>query len=169
MVREFRTPPGFAGLLPTGDKRISVGTNGFAWGAISNCVGIDFGGKHMKSELKNGARKFVAPMLTMLALLVLGFGCNTSKSFPDPLAGWQPASKNPDQAIERDYRAYLQKLPADEKGDIGPVLFFEGKAGQHAVRVEVIVNNSSWIHVLIYDRDDKRINTIKYCQGRYAS
>jgi hypothetical protein len=35
---------GFSGPGPIGDKRRLVGTNSFAWGSVSNCLGIDFSG-----------------------------------------------------------------------------------------------------------------------------
>jgi len=35
---------GFSGPGPIGDKREFVGTNSFAWGSISNCMGIVFPG-----------------------------------------------------------------------------------------------------------------------------
>ncbi len=36
---------GFTPLGLSGDKRESVGTNSFAWGSISNCIGINFPGE----------------------------------------------------------------------------------------------------------------------------
>lgn len=68
-----------------------------------------------------------------------------------------------------DYQDYIQKLPPKDKGHVGPVDFFEDETGQHAIKFEIDVNNSSWIHTIIYNNENKRIRVIKYYRGRYMS
>jgi hypothetical protein len=104
----------------------------------------------------------------LLAVSVLAVGC-ASKPGPDPLAGWHTASHNPDQAIDNDYHDYIQKLPPEERKYAGPVLFHEDGTGRHAIEIEIGINGTSWEHILIYDQNDKRIKTIKYMAGHYAS
>jgi len=42
-------------------------------------------------------------------------------------------------------------------------------AGQHAVQIEVALNGKWWRHILVYDKNNKRIKTIKYSPGHYRS
>ena len=127
----------------------------------------------MQTPFKNPI-KFLAPVfLVVVAIFVFGFGCNTSKPIPDPLAGWKLCqSQDPkylDQAIRDDYQGYIQTLSPEERRSAGPIHLFEDEMGQHAVKIDIGVNGTSWEHVLIYDKDNKRIKTIKYAIGHYAS
>jgi hypothetical protein len=105
----------------------------------------------------------------LLAMFLCGFGCSSSKPTTDPLTGFHRASKNPDQIIEKDYQDYIQKIPPKEKDFVGSVEFFEDGTGQHAIDISVGVSGRYWRHILIYDKDDKRIKTIKYKTGAYQS
>jgi hypothetical protein len=102
-------------------------------------------------------------------MFLCGFGCSSSKPTADPLAGFHPASKNPDQIIEKDYQDYIQKLSPEERKFANVSGYFEDGTGQHAVQIEIPLNGTWWFHVLIYDKDNKRIKTIKYSPGKYAS
>ena len=108
-----------------------------------------------------------------LAVFVCGFGCTASKPTPDPLAGWQKDyTPDPsDQFIEKDYNDYIQTLSPEEKKYIGPypATFFKDGTGQHAVKIEIGLNGVWWEHVLIYDKNGKRVRTIKYASGGYRS
>ena len=109
----------------------------------------------------------------MLAtMFLLGFGCNTSKPTPDPLAGFHFSSLNnldSNKAISDDYKDYIQKLPPEEKGNAIPIVqYFEDGTGQHAVQITIGLG-TDWEHVLIYDKDNKRIKTIKYVSGHSYS
>ena len=103
----------------------------------------------------------------MFAVFVCGFGCTA----PDPLAGWHTASKNPDQAVVGDYQSYMRTLSSDEQKNLGPspVSYFEDGTGQHAARIKIGINGEVREHILIYDNNNKRIKTIKYMSGHYAS
>jgi hypothetical protein len=107
----------------------------------------------------------------LLAMFLCGFGCSSSKPAPDPLAGFHAASKGLDQSIVNDYQNYIKNLSPEEKQNLGPypTSFFEDGTGQHAVKIKIGLNGTSWEHVLIYDKDNKRIKAIKYSTGRYAS
>jgi hypothetical protein len=106
----------------------------------------------------------------LLAVFVCGFGC-ISKPAPDPLAGWHAASKNPDQAVVDDYQNYMRTLSPEEQKYLGPspVSYFEDGTGQHAAVITIGIDGNWWRHVLIYDKNDKRIKTVKYMSGHYAS
>jgi hypothetical protein len=131
----------------------------------------------MKTQFKNPIKNFAPIFLMLMAMLVLGFGCNTSKPIPDPLAGWKQVVlsydyEKFDKAIKSDYQDYIQKLPPDEKGyNIGSITFFEDGTGRHAVSIEKFVKgeNASWHYALIYDKENKRINVIKYGYTKYQS
>jgi hypothetical protein len=51
---------------------------------------------------------------------------------------------------------------------VGNVLFEDG-TGQHAVEIRIGLDATNWRHILIYDKNDNRIKTIKYADGHYAS
>ena len=109
-------------------------------------------------------------MLVVVSLL--GFGCNTSKPTPDLLAGFHRSSianLDNNKTITDDYKDYIQKLSPKETQYLGPVLYFEDGTGQHAVRIVIGLNNANWEHVLIYDKNDKRIKAVKRCTGQYMS
>jgi len=102
-------------------------------------------------------------------MFLCGFGCSSSKPIPDPLAGFHKDFKILNQSIVNDYQDYIQKLPPEDKKYMGPVDFYEDGTGQHAVEIEEALNGTWWVHILIYDKDNKRIKTIKYSPGKYAS
>jgi hypothetical protein len=107
----------------------------------------------------------------LLAASVLAIGC-ASKTASDPLTGFYPdALYSPDshQAITDDYKNYLQTLSPEERKYAGLILFYKDGTGQHAVQIRIGLNGTSWEHILIYDKDDKRIKATKYVSGRYAS
>jgi hypothetical protein len=105
----------------------------------------------------------------LLAATIWTVGCTTTPH-PDPLAGWQfDFSRQPNRVIEKDYRNYIQKLSPEEEKYAGPIHTFIDGTGRHAVRITIGLNGTSWQHVLIYDKDNKRIKTIKYSSGGYQS
>jgi len=89
----------------------------------------------------------------------------------NPLVGWKPDFSPPpiDQAIEKDCHDYIQTLPPKERQFVGPIDFFEDTSGQHAVEITIGLNGTNWGHVLIYDKDGKRIKVIKYISGHSRS
>ena len=114
------------------------------------------------------------PSWVLLIAFVCAVGCATRT--PDPLAGWKGGTTayegNPyDKTITDDYRNHIQKLPPAEKNFISDVeiRFFEDGTGRGAVKIEVGLNGIWWEHVLIYDKDNKRVKVIKYKNGGYRS
>jgi len=123
----------------------------------------------MKIQIKNSINYF-GQTLVLLAASIWICGCATST--PDPLIGFHFSSLNKlhsNKAITDDYQDYIQKLPTKEKKYAYLDLFFEDGTGQHAVKIEIPLNGTWWWHVLIYDKDNKRIKTIKYSPGGYRS
>jgi hypothetical protein len=108
----------------------------------------------------------------LLAALILT-GCSASKPTPDPLVGFHVGDLRDlhnNKAITDDYKDYIEKnLSAEERKYLGTIFYFEDGTGQHAVKIEIGLNGTWWEHVLIYDKDNKRIKTIKYSSGGYAS
>jgi hypothetical protein len=107
----------------------------------------------------------------LLVAFVWVIGCAAPKPTSDPLAGFHAASKGLDQLIVNDYQGYMENLSPEEKKYLGPypASFFEDGTGQHAVRIKIGLNGTVWLHVLIYDKDNKRIKVIKYSPGGYRS
>ena len=109
------------------------------------------------------------PFWILLAALVGGCGgCHTQT--PDPLAGWQIAFKEaPNQTIEKDCQDYIQKLSPEERKSIAYIEYFKDGTGQRAEKITIGLNGTNWRHVLIYDKDNKRIKTVKYVSGHSRS
>lgn len=111
--------------------------------------------------------------LVLTSVFGFGFGCSSSKPTPDPLAGWTFCeSQDPgklDKAIQEDYQDYIQKLPPGERKFAYYAHCFEDKTGQHAVQIEIPLDGIWWEHVLIYDKTNKRVKTVKYSKGGYHS
>jgi hypothetical protein len=126
----------------------------------------------MKTSIKGFIEQFGLTCLLLLAVIFWITGCSAPKPAPDPLVGWKRVYlSEPNKAIVEDYRDYIQKLPPTEKKfvDEYSVDFFENDTGSHAIKIEVLLNGTYWEHVLVYDRNNKRINTIKYSAGHYRS
>lgn len=99
-------------------------------------------------------------------------GCATSGR--SPMDGWLQIygeeGQNVKVATKDDYQDYIQKLPAKERQFInGGVSFYKNTLGQHAVLISVPYYGVWRNHVLIYDKDNKRMKTITFNGGRYRS
>jgi hypothetical protein len=97
-------------------------------------------------------------------------GCTTTRH--DPLAGWNFAGLaeiDANASITNDYHAYIEQLPPEERKGVGPIQFYSNDTGGHAVRIEIAMDGTDWGHVLIYDRQNKRIKVVKYIIGHYSS
>ena len=111
----------------------------------------------------------------LLMVFVCGLGCTTSKPTPDPLTGFHEAFKAPAESIGSDYHNYMQNcmrnLSTEEIKNLGPypASFFEGDMGQHAIKIKIGMKGDSWVHILIYDKDNRRVKTFKYVAGHYRS
>jgi|SRR5450755_1885573 hypothetical protein len=124
----------------------------------------------MTARIKHSVNRFGLAFLVLIAAFICGCGCVAPQPSPDPLAGWRPVFVGqPDKTIEKDYQDYIQKLPPDDRKYAGPIWFFENGTGQHAIKIDVEYGGSMWEHVLIYDKDEKRVKLIKYYNGRYMS
>jgi hypothetical protein len=124
----------------------------------------------MKTQFKNPVKNFAPVFLMLMAMFLLGIGCNTPKPTPDPLAGWQKDyNHQPDSAVEKDYQEYIQKLPPEEKKFATVDAWLMDATGQHAILITIGLNGTNWRHILIYDKDNKRIKIIKYVSGHSAS
>jgi len=109
-------------------------------------------------------------VLALVAVVVFGCRCTTTK--PDPLAGWQIAFKEePNQVIAKDCQDYIQKqnLSPQEGKYVAYIEFLKDGTGQRAEKITISLNQTDWVHVLIYDKDNKRIKTIKYISGHSRS
>jgi hypothetical protein len=91
------------------------------------------------------------------------------------LAGWKVLlnrdSDTISQAIRDDYRGYIQEelIPKHYFIDENDIWLYEDGTGQHAVRIDIPINGTYWEHVLIYDKNNKRIKVMKYIGGSYRS
>ena len=124
----------------------------------------------MKTPVENSIKYFGSTFLALLIVFIWAVGCTAAKPTPNPLEGWKHCfNSQPDKAIVEDYQIYMQQLSPLENNSQGPVDFLEDGTGRHAIKFETGRNGTSWSHILIYDKDDKRIKAIKYKSGHYAS
>ena len=115
-----------------------------------------------------------------LAACVCVSGCSTVPGYPagsaspgtNPVAGWglcrSQDTRKLEKAIQDDYRNYLSNLTQNERMWMGSVRLSEDGSGQHAVTISVAWYGTWWNHVLVYDKDNKRIRTIRYVAGHYS-
>jgi hypothetical protein len=102
-------------------------------------------------------------------------GCAT-KLTPDTLTGWNGGvtayEGNPyGKTIGNDYLNYVQGLPPEERKYVKDynVRFFEDGTGRHAVKISIPIDGVWWEHVLIYNKENERVKTLKYKGGGYQS
>jgi hypothetical protein len=121
----------------------------------------------VKTPIKNAQLLF--SILLVIVVWTVG-GCATST--PDPLTAWKPDfdfSREADQEIVSDYQDYIKELPLRQSGFVGSVDFFKDETGQHAVNIKIGRNGTWWDHILIYNKQNKRIKTVISKNGGYRS
>jgi hypothetical protein len=129
----------------------------------------------MKKSLSYLTAFWGTPRFTFCILLtafIWTVGCSGLVHHSDPLAGWHFSSLNnldSNKAITDDYQDYIRKLSPEERKYAGPIKYYEDGTGRHAVRIIIGLNGTVWEHVLIYDKDSRRIKAIKYSSGGYRS
>lgn len=105
------------------------------------------------------------PISLVVMAIILQSGC-ASKPAPDPLAGWQgDFNEQPNSEIIADYQNYIQQLPSKERKFATVDDWLKDGTGQHAIKITVGLDGKNWRHILIYNKDNKRIRTIKYISG----
>jgi hypothetical protein len=107
----------------------------------------------------------------LFAVIGLLAGCS-SQPTPDPLAGFHVSdlqNLDSNKAITDDYKSYIHTLSPEEQKFATLDYYYEDGAGRHAVLITVGLNHMNWRHVLIYDKDGKRLKTIKYMSGNSMS
>ena len=123
----------------------------------------------MKIQIKKFTSRLALTFLVLLAASICGTGCAT-QPHPDPLAGWKSCDSNQlDVAIKDDCQNYIHGLPPKKWQFVNSTDFFENGVGQHAASIIIGINGTWWKHILIYDKDNKRIKVIKYSTGYYRS
>ena len=110
------------------------------------------------------------------ALLIGTNGCSSIYARdPDPLPGpgwklcWDQDPKKLDKVIQDDYLDYISKLPGGQKNFARYLNDFEDGTGRHAVKIQITLEGKWVEHLLIYDKENKRIKVFKYSGGRYMS
>jgi hypothetical protein len=121
------------------------------------------------TSIKNPTGYFRLSFLVLFAALLV-VGCAEPQPAIDPLIGFRMAAKEvPNKTIVDDYQRYLRTLSPEEQKYAGPIIYYLDGNGQHAIKIKIGINGASWEHVLIYDKDNRRIKTVKYTTGHYAS
>jgi hypothetical protein len=125
----------------------------------------------MKMRIKNSIGYFLFAV-ALCVMMISGCSLFYPKPTHDPLAGFHWSSLvnlDNNKTIMDDYESYLQKLSPDERNAGGYTEYFEDGTGQFAIKITRGLNGTNWRHVLIYDKDNKRIKTIKYVSGHSQS
>lgn len=89
----------------------------------------------------------------------------TQDSASVPSVDWHFCDSKLDKSIRDDSRDYMQQLPSEERKVAHHTYSFEDRSGRHAIEIEIPLNGTQEKHILIYDKDNKRIRTIKYSPG----
>lgn len=74
-----------------------------------------------------------------------------------------------DPAIAKDCNDYISHLPEEDKKTASIEGYFKDGKGGHAVKIRVGTHGPDWEHILIYDRQNRRIKVIKYLSGHSYS
>ncbi len=97
-------------------------------------------------------------------------GCAVFASHTNPVADWSvDYGHEPSKAIDNDFQSYLRTLSLDQRKSMGGLQYLTDGNGQHAIKFETGQHGTSWGHVLIYDREDKRVRVSTFVAGHYAS
>jgi hypothetical protein len=113
--------------------------------------------------------ELVVYICALTAITYLLSSCEFFKNHTNPVAGWQEDFKGePSQVVQKDAQDYISKLPGMEKNWVGPQSWLTDGKAQHALVITVAVNGTDWGHVLIYDKNDRRVKVVKYVMGHYA-
>ena len=137
---------------------------------------------------------FLVFVFVLAVVLAFGCRCSTSRPEPDPLAGWKSDGDSGYVNMEGSCQAYIENIPFGmlvagdvekfikelpvHKGEFGDrsesywvdnISLFEDGTGQHAVKIHIPLLGTYVNYVLIYNKSNVRINTIKFISGKYRS
>jgi len=111
-------------------------------------------------------------VFALCVMVICGFSCSAPRPTPDPLSGFHVSdlqNLDSNKVITDDYKNYIHILSHEEQKFIAGIEYFEDGTGQHAIKITIGLNQRNWRHVLIYDKDNKRIKAIKYISGNSMS
>jgi len=125
----------------------------------------------MKISIQSPTKHYWLIFPIALTVIALVAGCVRLGHHADPLAGWQgDFNEQPNQAIVNDYQNYIQQLPPQHRKIATVDNWLKDGTGQHAIKITIGLNGTVWEHVLIYDKNNKRIKTmVKHTNGGYRS
>ena len=117
-------------------------------------------------------RRGIGLTICFLAILIVLAFCVRSY-VRDPIKGWAACESNNLPQVEmKDYKPFVQHLPAEEKkcADIFILGYYDNQKGQHAIRIEFPLNGKSIEYTIIYDDSTgKRLKVIRRITGFYMS
>ena len=85
---------------------------------------------------------------------------------PEALKSWKATNDLPADTVVTDYNEYIEKLPKAERPGVSDVKYYVDGTGRNAVAVLVIVGDTQWTHLLVYDKQDKRTGVTKFVDGK---
>ncbi len=113
-----------------------------------------------------GIKKVAKPQGAAKVEPVATTNAEPASAVPAELKGWQTTAGLPDKAVITDYNDYINELPQDERVKVADVRYFNDGAGRNAVAIAVNGKDVPWTHVLIYDKQNKRLSVSKQAQGK---
>ena len=81
---------------------------------------------------------------------------------PEALKGWKATQDLPADTVVTDYNAYIEKLPKAERPGVADVKYYVDDTGRNAVAVLVNVSGTQWTHLLVYDKQNARVDVKKF-------
>lgn len=121
----------------------------------------------------------IASVLAIAALLSVGCSTAQAPGFIErhPSEGWRVAlhpqefsSVHVNADIVADYKSYIASLPPPRSQAESRMRLLEDGTGRLAIEFSIPVagfwSAIWWDHVLVYDTNNKRIETLKYRRGR---
>ena len=87
-------------------------------------------------------------------------------ALPAALKGWKETKDLPADTVVTDYNDYVEKLPKAERPGVADVKYYVDDDGRNAVAVLVNVGDTQWTHLLVYDKQHKRVEMTKFAAGK---
>jgi len=113
-----------------------------------------------------GIAKFESPQPPKEGAKAAPKTADAATTGPEALKGWKATNDLPADTVVTDYNEYIEKLPKAERPGVSDVKYYVDGTGRNAVAVLVIVGDTQWTHLLVYDKQDKRTGVTKFVAGK---
>lgn len=84
----------------------------------------------------------------------------------NPLEGWKAKNEAPDDKVVSDHNAYIEQLSQAERAGVVGVNYYLDATGQHGAAVLIRLGDTTWTHLLVYDKKYKRTDMQKFAAAK---